>query len=146
MDWDGFVESAKAISWTAYLGTADADGRPHVSVVAPGFEPGVVWVATRPASKKFRNLEQNPSAALHWPVGSGGPGELAAWGTAVTHRSDEIRDRIWAASPFSFDLEQFFGSRESADVAFVAITLAKARLLGPEFTRDEWRVEDHTAR
>jgi hypothetical protein len=138
MDWEEFVEAAKAISWVAYLGTADAAGRAHVSVVAPGFTPGIVWVATRPGSKKFRNLLENPSAGLHWPVLSGGPGELAAWGTAATHSSRESRDRVWEDSPFSFDLSQFFGEREQADVAFVEIRLGRARLLGPEFNRLEW--------
>lgn len=139
MNWGELVDAAQAISWIAYLGTSDESGRPHVSVVAPGFSPEIVWVATRPSSKKFRNLELNPQAALHWPVGAGGPGELAAWGPAVTHRSDETRDRLWLDSPFSFDLEQFFGPREGADVVFVEIQVERARLLGPGFVRSEWR-------
>ena len=139
MDWSEFVAAATATSWIAYLGTADAQGHPHVSVVAPGFRPGVVWIATRPGSRKFRNLEENPSAALHWPVGGEGPGEIAAWGAAATHRSNDIRDQIWEDSPFAFELENFFGERTAADVAFVEVRLDRARLLGPGFVRSEWR-------
>jgi len=141
MHWDEFVSAAQAISWVAYFGTADSDGRPHVSAVAPGFSPGTMWIATRPGSKKFRNLRLNSSVAFYWPVGSSGPGELAAWGHATIHESQESRDRIWDGGYLSFDLSQFFGPRESADVAFAEIAVSRARLLGPDFQARVWTPE-----
>ncbi|MBW3604544.1 MAG: pyridoxamine 5'-phosphate oxidase family protein [Actinobacteria bacterium] len=82
--WDEMVDAAQRGGWTTYLGTADGDGRPHVAVVAPGFEHGTIWFATRASSKKCRNLRENTRVAFHWPVGnSDAPGELAAWGTAT---------------------------------------------------------------
>ena len=135
MDWSGFVEAATATNWFTYLGTADGSGRPHVSVVAPGFSEGAVWFATRPGSKKLRNISENPQVGFHWPVGGQGPGELAAWGTARIHPTDE-HDRIWNAGIFTYDLAQFFGSPDSPDLAFVEVAIDRARLMGPDFAAD----------
>lgn len=131
MEWDEFVAAAKAISWIAYIGTADSRGRPHVAVVAPGFSPGVIWVATRPGSKKYRNLLENPHAAVHWPVGDGGPGELAARGSATLHATQESKAVIWEAGYMSYDLSQFFGSKDNSDLGFIEVRVERARLLGP---------------
>jgi general stress protein 26 len=137
MDWFEFVEAATAIDWITYLGTADASGRPHVSVVAPGFSEGSVWFATRLASKKFRNIEVNPKVGFHWPIGGQGPGELAAWGRATIHARDE-HSRIWNSGNFTYDLAQFFGSPENPDLAFVEVTIDRARLMGPGFEADRY--------
>ncbi len=137
MDWPAFVEAAKSINWVTYLGTADAEGNAHVSVVAPGFSEDAVWFATRPGSKKLRNIAENPQVGFHWPVGGQGPGELAAWGTATIRRSDE-HHRIWNAGIFTYDLAQFFGSPDSPDLAFVEVAIDRARLLGPDFTADRY--------
>lgn len=37
IQWEEFAAAAAAMSWVTYLGTSDRSGRPHVSVVAPGF-------------------------------------------------------------------------------------------------------------
>lgn len=137
MDWSGFVEAATTTNWVTYLGTADASGRPHVSAVATGFSQGSVWFATRPASKKLRNIRENPRVGFHWPVGGQGPGELAAWGTATIHPREE-HDRIWNAGIFTYDLSQFFGSPDNPDLAFVEVTIERARLLGPNFSADRY--------
>jgi general stress protein 26 len=137
MDWPGLVEAAKAINWVTYLGTADGSARPHVSVVAPGFSDGSVWFATRPGSKKLRNIRENPQVGFHWPVGGQGPGELAAWGTATIHPPEE-RQRIWDSGIFTYDLSQFFGSPDNPDLAFVEADIDRARLLGPKFVADRY--------
>ena len=142
MDWDEFVSAAQAISWVAYLGTADGEGRPHVSAVAPGFSFGTMWVATRPASRKFRNLRENGSVAFYWPVGSDGPGELAAWGNARVRETAVEIDEIWEAGHFPFDLARFFGPKETAHVAFAEIAVSRARLLGPDFVASIWQPSD----
>lgn len=137
MDWSSFVDAATAINWITYLGTADASSNPHVSVVAPGFSDGSVWFATRPSSKKLRNIAENPVVGFHWPVGGQGPGELAAWGTAVVHPEDE-HERIWNSGFFGYDLAQFFGSPDNPDLAFVEVTIDRARLMGPDFRADRY--------
>lgn len=139
MEWDEFVEAARAISWVAYFATADALGMPHSSVVSPGFSDQRLWVATRRESKKYRNLMVNPRAGLFWPVGGGGPGELSARGPVVLHDSPEVRRLIWESNYFSYDLASFFGSPDNPSVGFVEIVLERARLLGPGFVASVWR-------
>lgn len=133
LGWDSLVEAAESTGWITYLATAEASGQPHVSPVAPGFTDGSVWFATRISSKKHRNLLENPSVGFHWPVGSGGVGELAAWGTAQSFGSSEDRSRIWESETFGYDLAQFFGSADNEDLAFVEATIHRARLLGADF-------------
>ena len=139
MEWSEFVAAARSTSWITYLGTADTEGNPHVAAVAPGFASGAVWFATNLGSKKFRNLEQNRAVAFHWPVGSGGAGEVAAWGHAELYTSAADRERIWAAGIFEYDLAQFFGSPENEELAFVEASIARARLVGPDFAISRYR-------
>jgi hypothetical protein len=139
MEWETFAEAAVATSWVTYLGTIDSTGRPHVSVVAPGFTNGSVWFATRPSSKKFRNLEGNPEAGFHWPVGSqSAPGELIARGVARSFTAAEDRIRLWEAGVVPYDLAGFWGSPDNDDLAFVEVEIAVARLLGPDFVARRW--------
>lgn len=65
MTWDEFVQAARDINWITYLGTAGADGRPHVAPVSLGFTEGTIWFATYGASRKARNIRQNPDVAFH---------------------------------------------------------------------------------
>lgn len=139
MEWLDFVAAAKSTSWITYIGTADSAGNPHVAAVAPGFAPGAVWFATNRGSKKFRNLEQNRAVAFHWPVGSGGVGEVAAWGNAELYASGADRERIWAAGIFEYDLAQFFGSPENEELVFVEAAIDRARLVGPDFAISRYR-------
>lgn len=124
--------AATAISWIAYLGTADGEGRPHVAAVAPGFSEQTLWVATRRQSKKVKNLAINPNVGFHWPVAGGGPGELAAWGEAAIHDSAEDRVRIWNSGVMPYDLAGFFQEPGNPSLVFVEIAVIKARLFGPE--------------
>lgn len=129
MNWDEVVDAARRSGWTTYLGTADARGRPHVAVVAPGFSDGTVWFATLSWSKKCRNLRVNDAVAFHWPVGNtAAPGELAAWGSATLHDTDEDRRRIWDAGIMPYDLTSFFGEPGNAELVFVESVVRRARL------------------
>lgn len=129
MGWDEIVDAAQRSGWTTYVGTVDRRGRPHVAVVAPGFREGTVWFATRASSKKCRNLRENAEVAFHWPVGNPeAPGELAAWGRAVVHDSDESRRRIWDSGVMPYDLTAFFGEADNPDLVFVEVAVRRARL------------------
>ena len=112
-----------------------------MAAVAPGFSQGTVWVATRPGSKKYRNLQQNPRLGFHWPVAGEGPGELAAWGSVRLHDTPEAKARIWDAGYMAYDLASFFGSKDNPDLAFVEATIRRARLLGPGFTSRVWKAD-----
>lgn len=129
MEWDEVVDAAQRSGWTSYLGTVDAQARPHVAVVAPGFSDGTVWFATRASSKKARNLRHSTEVAFHWPVGSTeAPGELAAWGTATVHDSDEAKRRVWTSGVMPYDLAGFFGEPGNPDLVFVEVAVRRARL------------------
>lgn len=140
MTWEEFVAGAKAVSWLVYVGTAQANGRPHVAPVSPGFTDNTIWFATRTGSRKFRNLSENPKAAFHWPVGgTDGPGELFARGTARLYTSPEDRHRLWSNANLPYDPANFFGTPETADLAFVETSVAYASVLGPDFQRRTYR-------
>ncbi len=140
VDWRSFVVAATATSWVTYLGTVDAGGRPHVSVVAPGFGDGSIWFATRQSSKKFRNLRVDPAAAFHWPIGNhAAPGELVARGTARIYTAPEDRRRLWDSGVLGYDPAGFFGSPDNDDLAFVEVVVEAARLLGPDFVAHRYR-------
>lgn len=127
--WDRVVDAAQRSGWTTYVGTVDADGGPHVAVVAPGFSEGTVWFATRASSKKAHNLRGHAGVAFHWPVGStDAPGELAAWGTATLHDTDEARRRIWSSGVLPYDLASFWGTPENPELVFVEVTVRRARV------------------
>jgi general stress protein 26 len=129
MEWDEVVDAATRSGWTTYIGTADAAGVPHVAVVAPGFTDGTVWFVTRASSKKLRNLRENTGVAFHWPVGNAAaPGELAAWGAATLHDSDDELRTLWDAGIMSYDLNGFFGSPDETDAVFVEVAVQRARL------------------
>ena len=143
MNWEAFTAAAAATSWVTYLGTIDRSGRPHVSVVAPGFTPGSLWFATRRGSKKFENLTVHPSVSFHWPVGNhDGPGELIARGSARPITSEAELIRVWDAGILPYDLSGFWGSPENPDLAFVEVEIDRARLLGADFVPQRWRRSD----
>lgn len=143
MSWEAFTAAATATSWVTYLGTVDRSGRPHVSVVAPGFTSGSLWFATRRSSKKFENLSVHSGVSFHWPVGNhDAPGELIARGTAQVFTSATDRTRIWEAGMLPYDLSGFWGSPDNPDLAFVEVEIEQARLLGPDFVPQRWRRSD----
>lgn len=139
MEWSRFVDAAQSNGWYAFLGTADRAGRPHVSVVAPGFAAeGSIWFATRASSKKGRNLSANPEVGLHWPLQEGGLGEVAAWGVAKVWSSAADRRRLWNSAILPYDPSGFFQTPDNPDLVFVEVELARGRLLGPGFVREVW--------
>lgn len=143
MEWEQFTAAAAATSWVTYLGTIDRHGRPHVSVVAPGFTPGSVWFATRRSSQKFANLVTNAAVSFHWPVGNhDAPGEVIARGTAHALTAPADLLRVWDAGMLPYDLASFWGTPENPELAFVEVEVDHARLLGPDFVAQRWRRSD----
>ena len=141
MQWSEVVDFAQRAGWTTFIGTADAQGAPHVAIVAPGFTDGTVWFATRASSRKYRNLRENPRVAFHWPIDkpNEAPGELAAWGDAtILHDSRDARERVWNAQILPYDLGGFWGSPDNPDLVFVEAPLRRALLRGPDLVARVW--------
>ncbi|MDH3499140.1 MAG: pyridoxamine 5'-phosphate oxidase family protein [Acidimicrobiia bacterium] len=139
MDWDDVVEAARTIAWATAFSTTGRDGRPAVSFVAPGFAGGRIYVGTRPGTRKVRNLAANAAVAMHWPVTTGGPGQLFIRGTGAVRSSPETKAEIWDNGGWSYDLTQFFQSVDNPDLVFIEVTPVYASLLGPDFVRRTWR-------
>ena len=136
--WDEFVDAARRCGWTAFLGTADDQGRPTVAVVAPGFADGALWFASWASARKVRNLRVNSAVALHWPLAEGAPGEVAAWGTATLHEGDDERRRLWTSGVLPYDPASFFRSPDGPMV-FVEVAVTRARLLTADHVTHVWR-------
>lgn len=140
MIWDEFVAGANDVSWLTYVATSDSSGFPHVAPVALGFSTDTIWFATNTASRKFRNLLENPMVAFHWPVGGEtGPGELFARGTAILHTDELARHRLWTEANLPFDPAAFFGSPYNPALGFVETAVSSASILGSDFQREFYR-------
>ena len=138
MEWRDVASAVDELGWPAFLGTVDADSRPHVSVVAPGLTDGSIWFATRRGTRKLANIAANPHVFIHWPVGGEGPGEFYVRGTASVHDSTEARHRLWTEANLPYDPDAFFGGADNEDVVFVEIAVTVAKLLGPDFKRSTY--------
>jgi pyridoxamine 5'-phosphate oxidase len=72
LEWYAQAESVKAPFFDAFaLATSDADGRPSVRyVLFKGIAEGTLRFVTNLESKKARDLEKNPNAAIvfFWPA------------------------------------------------------------------------------
>lgn len=138
MEWADVIDAAESISWVAAIATTGADGRPAVSFVSPGLGDDRVYVATRPGSRKVRNVSANPAVAFHWPVTDGGVGQLFLRGDAQIHATAEQKQRIWNDGGWRYDPAQFFGEVTNPDLVFLEVTPRYASLLGPNGTQ-VWR-------
>jgi general stress protein 26 len=139
MEWDEVVDAATSISWVVAFATAGGDGRPAVSFVAPGFADGRIFVGTRPSTRKVRNLAQNAAVSMHWPVTTGGPGQLFVRGTGVVRSTPERKQAIWNNGGWNYDLAQFFQSIDNPDLVFIEVVPSYASLLGPDFETQVWK-------
>jgi PPOX class probable F420-dependent enzyme len=61
---DGGAAAFVAEQRCVHVDTVDAGGRPHVVPVSPVLDDGVIWFATEAATKKVRNIRQNPAVSL----------------------------------------------------------------------------------
>jgi hypothetical protein len=108
-------------------------------VVAPGFSEGIVWFGTRVIAKKYRNLVVNQNVGFHWPVSTGGTGEVSARGTATLHNTTEQRSLIWESGVFSYELAGFFRSPENEDMAFAECRITSARLVRADLVSNRYQ-------
>ncbi len=116
---------ARELSVRTYLATTSADMEPHVVPVHPAWEGTTMWIMTSGSSVKARNVEQNPTVAMHWETNESGDG-LLVWGKAVIHRDLSTKERLWTGV-FDYDLNQFVpDGATDPDVVFLAIEPTRA--------------------
>lgn len=136
--FEQFQEVADTLGDGIFLATVQADGRPHVAWVSPGWKGESLWISTFRSSQKGRNLLQASEAAIHWPES---PGAIT-FARAEVHVAD--RDEaaaIWAEGVLSYDPGMFFSSIDDPEVLFVELRLQHATLnvLDPSKPVRRWK-------
>lgn len=95
----------RGLSVRTYLATTNADMEPHVVPVHPAWEGTTIWVMTSRSSVKARNVEQNPTVAMHWETNDVGDG-LLVWGEATIDGDSSTKHRLWTGV-FDYNLDEF---------------------------------------
>ena len=125
----------------AYVATAGADGEPHLAPVVVNWvdERVVAFVAT--ASRKVRNLRQNPRASVHFAVGeSSNWDSCIVWGDVSIVDTVEGRRSLW--DRMGYDLAAFEpGGPEAETHVFIVVEPKRATILRSYGMagRDTWR-------
>ncbi len=132
------LPSGAELGHGAFLATVQADGRPHVAWVSPGWRDGSLWISTFRDSQKGHNLVDGTSVALHWPER---PDALMfARGQArVLADRDEIA-ATWAAGVLPYDPSMFFSGVDDPQLMFVELQLDHATVstLDPTVPKRRW--------
>lgn len=113
----------------AYVATAGADGEPHVAPVAVAWVDDTICAFVLSASRKVRNVRQNPRATVHFAVSEGTAWDSCiVWGDAVVVDTTEGRKGLWGR--MGYDLGRFEpGGPESDNHVFIQITPTRATIL-----------------
>ncbi|MGW4469393.1 pyridoxamine 5'-phosphate oxidase family protein [Nonomuraea sp. NPDC004354] len=129
----------------AWLSTVRPDGRPHAMPVLLAWLDGSVWISTRPASRKGRNLAGNP----HCVITVADPTlDLVVEGTARRATDEATMRRVAAALKAKYDWDFIVrdGSAYEDDLpgspeyGFFEITPTRAFGYGPDgLTATRWR-------
>ncbi len=122
MQWTDVIAE---LSGLAHLATVGPDGRPHVSVVAPGIDGETIWIGTRWSSRKARNLAATPLAALVWQP------QAEIYVDADVELVDEIatKQRLWDGAVFPYDPTAFFGSVDDPDYLLLRLSPTSASIM-----------------
>lgn len=125
----------------AYIATAGSDGEPHLAPVAVNWIDGSIAAFVLNASRKVRNVKQNPRASVHFAVGEGTNWDSCiVWGSArIADTTSERRD-LW--NRMGYDLTAFEpGGPESDNHVFLLIEPSRATILRSYGMagRDVWR-------
>ena len=114
---------------TAYLATVTPDGRPHVAPVAVAWHGDRLQTFVLGTSTKVRNLRQNPSVSVHYPVS-----EATGWDSLIVDGRARIIDTVderralWGT--MGYDLDPFEpGGPESDNHVFITIEPTNALVL-----------------
>ncbi|MDF2704471.1 pyridoxamine 5'-phosphate oxidase family protein [Nonomuraea muscovyensis] len=129
----------------AWLSTVRPDGRPHTMPVMPVWADGAPCLATRPASRKGRNLAGNPHTVL---AVSGADLDLALEGIATRLRDPgplrEVAGAFLAKYGWRFEIRDGAvfddGLPGSPEYAFYRVTPVRAYGYGADgLTATRWR-------
>jgi nitroimidazol reductase NimA-like FMN-containing flavoprotein (pyridoxamine 5'-phosphate oxidase superfamily) len=125
----------------AYLATNGSDGEPHLAPVAVNWIHDAIVTFVLSASRKVRNVKQNPRATVHFAVSEGtGWDSCIVWGNARIVDTTAGRLELW--DRMGYDLRAFEpGGPESDNHVFLVIEPVRASILRAYGMagRDTWR-------
>lgn len=113
----------------AYVATTGDDGEPHLAPVAVNWVDDDIVAFVLAASRKVRNVRQNPRATVHFAVGeSTGWDSCIVWGEATI--VDQTPGRIALWDRMGYDLRAFEpGGPESDNHVFLVVRPVRASIL-----------------
>lgn len=125
----------------AYIATCGTDNEPHLAPVAVNWIDDRIAAFVLSASRKVRNVRQNPRATVHFSVGeSTGWDSCIVWGEARIADTTSERRELW--DRMGYDLRAFEpGGPESDNHVFLLIDPVRATILRSYGMggRDVWR-------
>jgi len=113
----------------AFVATTGSDGEPHLAPVAVNWVDDDVVAFVLAASRKVRNVRQNPRATVHFAVGeSTGWDSCIVWGDASLVEDTAGRSALW--DRMGYDLRAFEpGGPESDAHVFLVVRPTRATIL-----------------
>lgn len=119
--WDDLATLGAELGEGVFLATVQADGRPHVAWVMPGWRDGSLWISTFRDSQKGHNLVDGAPVALHWPERPDALMFARGHARVLTDRA-EI-EATWAAGVLPYDPSMFFSGADDPQLRFVELLL-----------------------
>lgn len=136
--FDQFKDVASTLGDGVFMATVQADGRPHVAWVSPGWRGESLWISTFASSQKGVNLRQASEVAIHWPERP----DAITFARAEVHVADrDEASAIWDEGVLSYDPGMFFSSKDDPEAMFVELRLTHASLnvLDPSLPVRRWK-------
>ena len=123
-DKQKIVDIMKKTNLFAFLATGDGD-QPRVRPVAPIVEDDMsIWVATSAASRKVKQIKQNPKISLAFVRHPEGEKAATVIGEAEIIANLEHKKRVWGLAPYDL-LKYFPNGPESEDYCLLKINVGK---------------------
>ena len=121
MNIDEARTHAQRLGSTVYIGTVTASAFANITPIVMAWPDERIYMATGAKSFKVRDLAKNPNVTLHWPVSQATNfDQLKIRGKAEVLTDPASRARLWKA--FDYDLAAFFGTPDSAELCYIALT------------------------
>jgi general stress protein 26 len=136
--WSDLVATVTSAGGGVFLATADADGRPHVAWVVPGWADERMWLATYASSQKAANLRQRADVAMTCAPTPEANVIIRATARLVTDPAEATQ--LWTDGVLPYDPSNFFAGPVDPETLFVELTPISATVaeLGPGAPR-RWR-------
>ncbi len=137
MHWDELAGQLAAAG-LATAATSNANGQPHVSVVATAVEGDGLWFLTSLTSGKAKNLAENRRIALLWRPQA----EIYLTADVELVHDGAEKSRVWHSGLLPYDPAGFFGSPDNPDLVLIRVKPTAATVVSISangLIRQRWR-------